>query len=260
MKYIKLYEKFKDDFEEVWEEDPTDDKIKKHKLPKIFVDFLNKENALDKFIHNFEEKYPNIIWYSWATNYEMKINRIIIESFIWNYTPEGSDYWITLHIKWQNFLNKKILDNPDYVDKVTRKIKELKKSELYENFEDDFEETWIDEPDDNLDYKFIKQEDYDSLLYDKIYNIFLIEKYKNPSRFILYNNLYKFANVPLISLNDVISKNDELLKNILSNKISFKINIRNEKFEKRWERLWKTIYFNDLPIHIQNKILKSYDI
>ncbi len=158
MKYLKLYEKFKDlDFEEVWEEEPTviDDK---HRLPTVFSDFLEENGALYKFINNFEKQHPKINFcdYGWFGSWlhygesEYKIphhikifyRKLIMESFIWDYTPEGGDFWQELNYKWMDKCNK---------DNIYKIIKAEYKKIVKENFENGFEETWIEDNEEYID-------------------------------------------------------------------------------------------------------------
>ncbi len=126
MKYLKLYEELKD-FEETWIEE--EDKVKKHKLPKILVDFLSKENALDKFIDNFENE-ENVIFYDYAANTYSR--HIISIAFNWNNTPEGNKFWLNINLKWHSLLVN--------ADKYYKKFGEF--DEINEKFEYDFEEVW----------------------------------------------------------------------------------------------------------------------
>ncbi len=188
MKYIRLYEKFEDDFEEVWEEDPADDKIRKHKLPKIFVDFLNEKDVLYKFIYNFERRHPNMIWYDFAFN--MDIGESIGASFTWHITPERWGFWNKLHREWQKIL----YSDPNYKYIYNKKIKEFKiNSGLYENFENDFDEVWEEEPDET-EYDYVKKHKlpiifYDFLKKEGILDIFINNFERRNQRNIFYENM-----------------------------------------------------------------------
>ncbi len=143
MKYLKLYEEL-EGFEETWidDESPIDEKYRKHKIPKILVDFLKNENILDKFIINFERQHPKENFYEFFCNPRIedfiRLSKLINYAFFWGYTPEGTSFWTKISRKWQN------------IPGLNRKVRNLKSNELYESL-DDFEEVWEEEPDLEID-------------------------------------------------------------------------------------------------------------
>ncbi len=134
----------------------------------------------------------------------------------------------------------------------------MKHIKLYESF--DIQETWIDEPEDNLDYKFVLINN----------NLYLIEKY-NKTKSIIYKNytyngnLIKHKNTSIIFTNSIFSliwpdgyiwKYN--LQDILSNKKSFKI-YKNMGWVRKYKD-WRSMLFKYLDENIQSKILESYNI
>ncbi len=148
--YIEfLYESF-EDFEETWiQEEDNDDNIKKHKLPLLFYNFLKKEKVLDKFINNFENRHPDMIFFDYMKNNKSSVYDFIDNAFIWGYTPEGSGFWYRIDNKWRTKYD--IMIHPSI---------NIKNMVLYESFED-FEEIWIDDPESEYDdipnYKDFKE-------------------------------------------------------------------------------------------------------
>ncbi len=239
MKYIKLYESF-EDFEETWiQEEDNDDNIKKHKLPLLLYNFLKKEKVLDKFINNFEKKYPNKIFYN--ALYNSHLEDLIDFAFFWGGTPEGCYFWAEIDKKWQKIVNK---DNNK---------SNLKSYELYENFEDDFEEIWIDEPE-----HFENYFDFKLVMYiaDRSRDIYLIQKFINDKELILYKDFIYYS----------MSKFDVLFKIIDKKKFNAFINDyvdikifydTGSEYQKKYSPT-KKAYFSDLPDDIRKKIIDSH--
>ncbi len=147
MKYIKLYEKF-EDFDETWIDEPfIDDRIKKHKLPKILYDFLEGEDILEQFINNFEKQHSNISYFEWFHLTELDVHFFTDSCFCWSTTPEGHMFWSKIKEKWISYIKKLNIN-------FNKKISEFV---LYEKFLD-FEEVW-DEYEDYSNYDDVNSGD-----------------------------------------------------------------------------------------------------
>ncbi len=98
MKYLKLYEKIEDDFEEVWEEEPEE----YSSYPEYFKNFLIKYDALKYYHENLNpEKYDINNFFS-NTSEDMYIGG----AFSWTFTKQGLQYWGWLNSLWINYLKK----------------------------------------------------------------------------------------------------------------------------------------------------------
>lgn len=70
---------------------------------RIFFNWLQKHDALEKFRHNrhvflksyFGQGWRNIVSYS-----IMHVTEVLGVSFCWEDTPEGGQYWRNLDAKW----------------------------------------------------------------------------------------------------------------------------------------------------------------
>ena len=98
---------------------------------KLFFTFLSRKNALGKFIYNlnFMRKHnPS------DTNYDERLfsiegfmdfpfnmDLLIVQSFYWESSVEGSDYWSKLSIEW-NTLCKKYMQIGEYDVELRRKM------------------------------------------------------------------------------------------------------------------------------------------
>ena len=67
---------------------------------KEFVKFLKDNNVYDKFIYNLKN-YISLDDYC----YKIYITNYILDSFTWNNTKEGHNFWYDIYNKWVNYLN-----------------------------------------------------------------------------------------------------------------------------------------------------------
>jgi hypothetical protein len=109
MKYIKLFENF-ENIDWDWKDEEESD----ISMPDVFKDdedfykFLVDNNALDKYIYNFDN-YKEI---NYSELLHKNKNQYILWSFDWSNTPEGHEFWSNLNYKWINFLHtNNILEN-----------------------------------------------------------------------------------------------------------------------------------------------------
>ena len=63
---------------------------------KEFKNFLIQHNILDQYIKNVDTKRVKKF-----VNYGISFYYIIDASFLWKRTPEGEDYWQSIHKLWQ---------------------------------------------------------------------------------------------------------------------------------------------------------------
>ena len=71
-------------------------------IQEVFIRFLKKNHAHTKFITNIQYEYPE-------NTIQEIINRtsykdLISYSFTWNESPEGRDFWMGIHTKWQEYI------------------------------------------------------------------------------------------------------------------------------------------------------------
>lgn len=79
---------------------------------KKFIEFLERNNAWEKFERNFIKQGKDVRSYK----RDCKIYKLIHISgaFTWTETPEGHDYWEKLHVKWRRenrSLKEQLLSN-----------------------------------------------------------------------------------------------------------------------------------------------------
>lgn len=78
-----------------------------HKQKRIFFNWLQKHNALKKFRHNryvFLKSYYGKNWRNRINYPDLDIAEALGSAFSWVDTPEGSDYWVNIHMKWIHYL------------------------------------------------------------------------------------------------------------------------------------------------------------
>lgn len=68
-------------------------------LPEKFIDFLEREGALEEYLKETERNFGNTN--NFLKNIDVNRNNIIDRSFPWSSTRMGSDYWIRLNNKYQ---------------------------------------------------------------------------------------------------------------------------------------------------------------
>lgn len=68
-------------------------------LPGKFVDFLERESALEEYIYEIERNFNNTN--NFLIDINVNHNNIIDRSFSWSSTRMGSDYWNRLNDKYQ---------------------------------------------------------------------------------------------------------------------------------------------------------------
>lgn len=68
-------------------------------LPGKFVDFLEREGALEEYLKEIERNFNNTN--DFLTDINVNRNNIIDRSFSWSRTDMGSDYWSILNNKYQ---------------------------------------------------------------------------------------------------------------------------------------------------------------
>ena len=83
------------------------DEINKFRL------FLIQNNTFDSYIKNVDNNRINAYYSDGDT-----FNRIIDASFIWHRTPEGEDYWLELHRKWEKQAPNYRVDYTNIVEKL----------------------------------------------------------------------------------------------------------------------------------------------
>jgi hypothetical protein len=74
--------------------------IIKSELPKTLCEFLEQNNAIDKFLENVNSVEQS----SYTTVLTHSPQEFLMMGFIWKETPEGSDYWAELNLKWENLV------------------------------------------------------------------------------------------------------------------------------------------------------------
>ncbi len=210
MKHIKLYESF--DIQETWiDDDPLNiekgDKILINSKLKDYIKKYNWPSEMNKLIGKTFEIYKITSSYDVGSSFDMKGYS--------NYIP------LTFSDEW--FIPE------DCAEKI-----------LDESF--DFEETWIDEPDeDNLNYKFVQ-----SNINDLVY---LVQEYINENESILYKDqIYKEKDLKIIT--HKITGHELFL--VINNKTRF------IKFDKVLSPQY--ISFGSLSNDIQKLIYKSYNL
>ena len=70
---------------------------------RIFFNWLQKHDALEKFRHNrhvFLQSYFGRGWRNRVGYSLMHVTEVIVVSFGWEDTPEGGQYWRNLDTKW----------------------------------------------------------------------------------------------------------------------------------------------------------------
>ncbi len=118
----------------------------------------------------------------------------------------------------------------------------MKHIKIYEKFLDDFEEVWEEEPSFNeLDFKFAGQGGI----------FYLISKYIDEHEVTIYDNfkykiVYKITNNLRVHLH-----RDSSVDKIINNEKTIKIYSLDE---------FVSYLFKNLPMDIQDKVLKSYNI
>lgn len=68
-------------------------------LPGKFVDFLEREGALEEYLKEIERNFNNTN--DFLTDINVNRNNIIDRSFSWSRTDMGFDYWSELNNKYQ---------------------------------------------------------------------------------------------------------------------------------------------------------------
>ena len=74
-----------------------------HKEKRIFFNWLQKHNALEKYRHNryvFLKSYYGKDWRDRINYPVIHITEVLGSAFSWRETPEGDQYWYNLNIKW----------------------------------------------------------------------------------------------------------------------------------------------------------------
>ena len=74
-----------------------------HREKRIFFNWLQKHNALEKFRHNryvFQQSYFGRGWRHRVGYSRMYVTEVLGVSFSWEETPEGGQYWRNLDAKW----------------------------------------------------------------------------------------------------------------------------------------------------------------
>lgn len=68
-------------------------------LPRKFIDFLERECALEEYLKEIERNFNNTN--DFLTDININRSNIIDRSFSWSRTDMGSDYWSRLNNKYQ---------------------------------------------------------------------------------------------------------------------------------------------------------------
>lgn len=63
-------------------------------INELFYNYLESNNALDKYLSNVTGPYAQL-------DYWTKARSIIDYSFTWSETPQGESYWFNLHNEWE---------------------------------------------------------------------------------------------------------------------------------------------------------------
>ena len=74
-----------------------------HKQKRIFFNWLQKHNALEKYKHNrfvFIHKYYKGIGNLHCMYAFISVNQALATAFSWAHTPEGGKYWSDLDNAW----------------------------------------------------------------------------------------------------------------------------------------------------------------
>lgn len=72
----------------------------------LLIDFLQKNNAYNKYIINLREQNenPKATIRKLATANQCMF--LIDGAFVWTKTPQGTVYWVNLDTSWRNFARK----------------------------------------------------------------------------------------------------------------------------------------------------------
>jgi hypothetical protein len=74
-----------------------------HKQKRILFTWLEKQGALKKYrVNRFKLTTPNDL--PWRAYKCLPIEEAIMDAFNWGQTPEGSGYWVSLHVSWLHYL------------------------------------------------------------------------------------------------------------------------------------------------------------
>lgn len=73
------------------------------KEKRIFFNWLQKNGALKKYkVNRFKLTTPDDL--PWRAYKCLAIEEAIVDAFNWGQTPEGSGYWVSIHIYWLQYL------------------------------------------------------------------------------------------------------------------------------------------------------------
>ncbi len=97
--------KFLGEYDEVWVDDM--EKYEIHKMPRIFIDFLDSRGILDLFISNFEMQH-DIIFCDYMIYRKALFCNFIDYAFYWDRTLEGHEFWRDIQNDWNNMLRGRV--------------------------------------------------------------------------------------------------------------------------------------------------------
>ena len=69
------------------------------------IAFLKENDAYDAFVKNLEDKVCNGAGVKYL--YPNPAKTLILRAFVWEYTPQGYDFWYALSGMWECNCNKK---------------------------------------------------------------------------------------------------------------------------------------------------------